>query len=190
MLDSLQETKIIRQIRNGNQDAYAALVDAYKGPLFALALRMTGNTNEAEDLVQEAFFRAYAKLHSFSGKKSFYSWIYTICLNLIRDFLRCRKLRKQDIMYDITTTPSQSPGPGAELLLQEQKFWLQKALLTLPLKQREVVILRFFQELSFRDTALICGITENAAKKRVYQALEKLQSLFPEELWDTEEDEI
>ncbi len=188
MPDLLQEAEIIRQIRKGDTNAYAALVDAYKAPLYALALRMTGNSAEADDLVQETFYRAYTKLHSFSGRSSFYSWLYTICLNNIRDFLRCGKLRKQDTMYDITSVPSASPGPGTELLLQEQKQWLEKALLALPVKHREVVILRFFQELSFRDTARICGISENAAKKRVYQALEKLQAVYPAELWDSEED--
>ncbi len=184
----MQETEIIRRIKSGDSNAYAVLVDAYKAPLFALALRMTGNLHEAEDLVQDAFLRAFDKLHSFSGRTSFYSWLYTICLNIIRDHLRCGKLRKQDTAYDIAAQPSGSPGPGSELLQQEQKLWLEKALLTLPVKHREVLILRFFQELSFRDTAAICGISENAAKKRVYQALEKLQAVFPSELWDKEED--
>ncbi len=188
MPDLLQEAEIIQQIRKGDSNAYAVLVDAYKAPLYALALRMTGSTTEAEDVVQETFFRAYAKLHSFSGRTTFYSWLYTICLNLLRDFLRCGKLRKQDTMYDITSVPAKAPGPGTELLLQEQKQWLQKALLTLPVKHREVLVLRFFQELSFRDTARICGISENAAKKRVYQALEKLQAIYPAELLEKEED--
>jgi RNA polymerase sigma-70 factor (ECF subfamily) len=185
VIDATREKEIIRRVLLGETMLYAQLVDAYSGPLFNLAFRMTGNRNSAADAVQETFLRAYSKLGSYSDDRKFFTWIYAICINLLRD------LRRQDTaaarqsnelaLSDSNVSDSSSVEPVNELLRQERAESLVTAVRLLPELQREVVALRFFQDLSFAEIAEILGVSENAAKKRVYQALTLLRRALREE---------
>lgn len=181
MLDQATEQDIIKRIKQGRREAYAELVDAYKGALFNLAYRVSGNAAEAEDAVQEAFVRAYSGLQTFQEKKKFFPWLYAICLNILRDSSRKQARRESGFSDAATFHPAEIPGPGTQVESRELAAWLEKALTALPLKLREAVVLRYVEELSFKDVAQILKISENAAKKRVYHAIEKLQQMRPKD---------
>jgi len=83
-----KDQEIIERVLGGERDAYGTLVDRYKGPLFNLAYRMTGSRHDADDLTQETFIRAYAALSSFRKGSKFFTWLYTISLNLVRNHLK------------------------------------------------------------------------------------------------------
>ena len=83
-----EENQIVERVLQGKREAFAALVDAHKGTIFNLAFRMTGNHQDADDLSQETFIRAYRNLRQFDPRKRFFTWIYTIGLNLIRNHLK------------------------------------------------------------------------------------------------------
>lgn len=169
----------MHQARNGNRQAFAALAQAYAGPLYNLALRMTGNPAEAEDMVQESFLRAYNNLPQFSGSKRFYSWLYAICLNLLRDGKRRQSARPARLPHEaLESLPDAGLLPEERLQGEQDRRALLQAVQRLPLQYREVLALRFFQELSFAEVATVCDITENAAKKRVYHALDRLHDML------------
>ncbi len=179
MLPLDEESRLVALAQKGDQNAFASLVAAYKGPLYNLALRMTGARAESEDIVQESFLRAYGALHRFNNNRRFYSWLYTICINAVRDFLRTRRYHAAQIDATVlNAVPCNRPIPEQTFQHVEQSNTLLGAVETLPPPLREVIILRFFQELPFSDVAAICGITENAAKKRAYTAITKLHKIL------------
>ena len=87
-MDRREGQDLIARVCRGEQTAFAVLVDAYAKPIFNLAFRMTGNHQDADDLAQETFLRAYQKLNRFDSEKKFFTWLYTIALNIIRNHLK------------------------------------------------------------------------------------------------------
>ncbi len=187
VITDTEEHALIVKAKNGDKDAFVALVAAYKGVLYNLAIRLTGSYDVADDMVQESFLHAYAAIGTFNSKKRFYSWIYTICLNVLRDYLRKRKNmadRSEDIERRFHI--SSAPGPKDFLLQKELHNIIIDALQRLPLPLRECIVLRFFHDLSFSEVSEICSISENAAKKRVYKALLLMQQYLPQDLLDNQ----
>lgn len=177
-----QETGLVQQARNGNRQAFQVLARACADPLYNLALRMTGNQAEAEDMVQESFLRAFGALHTFDGSRRFFSWLYAICLNQLRDKHRKKKNAPARLPYEtIEDLPDQGRSPEKRLQDSQSREALLQAVQRLPLAQREALVLRFFQELPFASVAEILEISENAAKKRVYQALTRLHEMLEHE---------
>ena len=183
-MDHDQEKETIRSVLAGNRQAYALLVDAHKSAVFNLAWRMTGSASDAEDIAQETFLRAYDKLWRYDPRRRFFTWLYTITLNLSRNHLKWkqqsasresqwRAMKEQD---DVQSR--EADQPEGVLLEHERSRELQAGLLELPADMREALILRFQDDRPFEDIAEICGISLSAAKMRVYRGLEKLRNLL------------
>jgi RNA polymerase sigma-70 factor, ECF subfamily len=183
-MDSMQEHELIVRILQGRRDDYAILVETYKKPIFNLTYWMTGNRQDADDLAQETFLRAYLKLHRFDRQQRFFPWLYAICLNLTRTHLRKQKA---------PATPLAMSGAGqieenqllfsennaeGDLIAGERLTKLREALLLMNTDDREVIVLRFFDERSLEDIAEIAGISLSAAKMRLYRGLEKMKTLL------------
>ncbi|MDM8524868.1 RNA polymerase sigma factor [Desulfococcaceae bacterium HSG8] len=176
-MDQKQEKTIIKRVQAGDRDAYACLVDKYKGPVFNLAYRMTGSFQEAEDLAQETFLKAYAAITRFDAKKRFFPWLYTISLNLIRNHLKRKRKVSSEILQD-NITGDDTGNPENTVVRHQESEKLSRCLEKLPADLREAVILRYYQELSFGDVAETLEISLSAAKMRVYRGLEKLRSFM------------
>jgi RNA polymerase sigma-70 factor, ECF subfamily len=213
-----REREIILRILQGEREAFALLVDEYKTAVFNLTYRMTGSYEDASDLAQEIFVRAYKNLRKFQTDRSFFTWLYTISLNHIRNHLRKERLartifspwlRKNDrdsvrpelaegwkadhasqypfrAASDIrsSSSPEASVFPGTpedDILKSEEINKLARCLKSLPLDQREAVVLRFYQGFSFAEIAAISGQSESAVKMRVYRGLEKLKKRMEED---------
>jgi RNA polymerase sigma-70 factor (ECF subfamily) len=184
-MDQEQDALIIEEIRSGNKEAYRILVDRYRSPVYNLALRMTASVDTANDLAQETFVRAYASLHTFEAGRSFFTWIYTICLNLTRNFLQ---KRREIPLESLETHPQEgddrlkeNPSPEDHLMERQAQDQLSRCLGLLPLEFREPLVLRYIQDLSFQDVARVLGIGVSLAKMRVYRGLEKMKTLMAEE---------
>jgi len=173
-----QELEIIDRILNGDRNAYSALVDRYKGPIFDLAYRMTGTYHEAEDLAQEAFVKAYERLKVFRKEKRVFPWIYTIALNLIRNHLkkRDREVPETASGLYIEAAKEKNHDPEHDTIIRQEIEMLNRCMQTLPPDLREAVILRCYQDLSFEEVSEILGISLGATKMRVYRGLERLRS--------------
>jgi RNA polymerase sigma-70 factor (ECF subfamily) len=179
-----EERKIIEAVLAGDRQAFARLVDAHKAAVFNLAFRMTGDLREAEDLAQESFLRAYRELRRFDTNKPFFAWMYTITLNLARSTLRKRKAREsrdtgwQEGRDRENDGNRNAGGPEAIILRDEEQERLQAGLLKVPVRLREALVLRFYEERSFDEIAGILKISTSSAKMRVYRGLEKLRKVM------------
>ena len=164
----------------GDREAYADIVERYKSPIYNLAARLTGSQSDAEDLAQDVFIRVYETLDRFDVTKRFFPWMYTVALNVIRNDLK----KKRSIFFRIqtendtnkwlknTNTPEKSVSDN-----QQQKK-LARCILKLPITQKEAVVLRYHQNLTFEEIAEIQTCSVSAAKMRVYRGLEKLNRLM------------
>jgi RNA polymerase sigma-70 factor (ECF subfamily) len=174
-IDAL-DLEAIRDALSGQEDAFRRLVDKYGDSIYNLAFRMTGNAADAEDLAQDAFLQAYAKLRDFRVGMRFHPWLYTIALNLCRNHLRRKAIVKWipwssgeegRAAMDVRCA---APDPEEALLEGEAEERLQKALAALPLKYREIFLLRQAQELSYEEIAEITGLPMGTVEVRLYRA--------------------
>ena len=181
-MEKQAEEQIIREVLNGDYQRFALLVDAYKGPVFNLAYRMTGSYSDAEDLAQESFLRAFEHLGRYDPGRKFFTWLYTIALNLIRTHLR-QRMRANPPAPPGTPSVNQAESPRSanpEAIVMEEEAVLEvnRALLRLTDDLRELIVLRFYQGLSFDAIADILCISQSAAKMRVYRGLKRLRVLM------------
>lgn len=179
-LCTAEESKWAELARFGDKAAFEKLVRAYSAPLFNLAVRMTNDHCIAEELVQETFLKAFKAMHTFDSDRRFYSWLYAICLNTVRDAIR-RDGRRPDVathedqeaMHD-----QQEDGTEARVLRNELLHRARGAIGKMPAEVREPLVLRYFQEMTFPELAAVCGITERVAKSRVYKGVAQLQEIL------------
>jgi RNA polymerase sigma-70 factor (ECF subfamily) len=176
-----EENQIVERVLKGEREAFAALVDAYKGAIFNLAFRMTDSYQDADDLSQETFTRAYRNLRQFNPRKRFFTWIYTIGLNLIRNHLKKhgRELSRENAARN---SPDAGIDQGAQaerdMVQAQESRRLETCLQKLPADLREALVLRFYQDLSFEEIATISDASLSAVKMRVYRGIEQLKQLM------------
>ncbi len=178
-----KDNDIIQSVIEGDRDAYALLVDRYKTRIFNLAYRMTGSYEHANDLAQETFIKAFENLGRFDQKRAFFTWLYTIGLNIARNHLKKdRKASLCDTSENETFSLRDNSQDPEHVMMSEQDIrYLNACLYHLPNDLREAVVLRFYQELSFEEIAEISGLSLSAAKMRAYRGLEKLRELMEEQ---------
>jgi RNA polymerase sigma-70 factor, ECF subfamily len=175
------------EARKGNQRAFGALVERHSRSVFRLAFRMTGNEQDAEDLVQETFLKAYKQLHRFDGRSAFGTWLYRIAANCSLDLIRVRKNRAE---RQTSATNSETaahtmdlldqvpaPGPSPERLARSSQVasLLQPALEQLTDLERTAFILRHYEGCGIAEIASTLGVETNAAKHSVFRAVQKLR---------------
>lgn len=178
-----RENKIIERIVSGDRQAFAYLVDKYKGPVYNLVYRMTGHHSETEDLAQEIFIRAYGSLDKFDTHRNFFSWLYTLAINVLRNHQKKRKPilinGERNNYQNRNATDSQNPETLVNQMEETRR--LAQKIDKLPFPQKEAIVLRYYQDLAFEDIAEILDISPSAAKMRVYRGLEKLAGLLKKE---------
>jgi RNA polymerase sigma-70 factor (ECF subfamily) len=182
-MDQKVEAEIIARILNGDRQAYALFVEKYKTPIYNLALRMTGSAGDADDLTQETFIRAYKNLWRFNPGRKFFTWLYTISINLIRNHLRKSKndelpKRKENLPYN----ENENQSPETLLMAIQESNKINSALLALKYELRVLLIMKYQQELSFEEIAEITGKSVSAVKMSVYRSLEKLEQFMNDNL--------
>lgn len=173
----------IRQIKNGDQNAFAEIVEIYKDKVFQLCYRMLGNRHEAEDIAQEAFIRAYVNIHSYDLNKKFSTWLYRIATNLSID--RIRK-KKPDYYLDAEIAGSEGLTmysqvaadvalPEDELESMELQALIQSEILKLPEKYRSVIVLKYIEEFSLKEIGDILDLPVGTVKTRIHRGREALR---------------
>ena len=174
------EEHLITEILAGDTDAFAILVRRYQKPIFNLMLRMTASETDAFDLTQDAFIRAYENLNRFRPSGRFFTWLYTIGINLARDHLRKTRIKKE---AEEKLRGDNNPlhiDPEQEIHLPEDldPEHVRTSLKQLPLEYREAIFLRFHEGLSMKELSTILGISVSGAKMRVHRGLLKLRRLL------------
>jgi len=169
----MEEHDLIRRVRDGDPSAMDEIVDEYKNPLFAFILRMTGNHAAAEDVFQETWLRVVRYIHAFRGDSKFSTWLFQIALNLCRDTERKKKKWKYESIDDHVRNLSVEPGVDPVKMMRERQ--VRRMVDELPAKMREVVVLRYYHDMSDREIAEIAGCPEGTVKSRFYRASEILR---------------
>ena len=163
----------------GDQSAYGALVDSYQGMVFAVALNMTRNFSDSEDIVQETFLRAYQKLATLSDPAKFPAWIYQIARRIAADFLRARRrsatLLSEQGLEEIEAVESHAASPAESCMRREMSGILWAQVAELPPKAREAILLFYMENFSIQKAAAFLGISESAMKMRLQSGREKLR---------------
>ncbi len=171
------------EARKGNQLAFRFLVERHSHSVFRLAFRMTGNEQDAEDLVQETFLRAYKQLHQFDGRAAINSWLYRICANCSLDLIRARKRRREQESATGDRTMLHwldrvaAPGPTPERLMESNQITgqLESALKQLSEAERTAFVLRHYEGCDIEQIAAALGVQASAAKNSVFRAVQKLR---------------
>ncbi len=171
-MDAEQEYQWVLQARHGKQEAFARLVQAYQTPVYNLAYRMLGNPTDAEDATQETFVRAYTRLDTFEAGRKLSSWILAIAAHYCVD--RLRRRRGGQVSMEETQAlqwmADGKPKPEEELIEREHNKAIRQVLDALPAQYRIVIILRYWEDLSYDEIAEITGSTESAVKSRLHRA--------------------
>ena len=175
-MDQRTEAEIVIRVLKGDRQAYALLVEEYKNPIYNLAYRMTGNSEDADDLTQETFIRAYQYLWQYDTSRKFFTWLYTLALNLIRSHLRKKsKYNKSSEELSEHLLADKNPSPETKLIETQE---ICVCLLRLEYESRALLIMKFHQGLTFEEIAQITGKSLSAVKMRIYRGLESLKKLM------------
>ena len=179
--DKLTDSQIVGQVLTGNQSQYGLLVEHHQRAVFNAAYRLLGNREEAADITQDAFLRAYQALDSFQRDKPLAPWLCRIAINLSLNRLKKQRAtlslneERDGMAQEVADSSSE---PQAKLLQAEQQQRLRQAILALPSEQRVVIELRHFQALSYEEIAAQLDISLANVKSRLFRARKKLRQIL------------
>jgi RNA polymerase sigma-70 factor (ECF subfamily) len=169
-----EDVELVRRTLMGVPQAFAGLIDRYQKVVFNLALRLSGDHDDAEDIAQTVFVKAYEKLGSFDATYGFFSWIYKMTLNESINLINSRKRRSA--FGGAMPAPEQLPD---ERMIQgELQAEISLALAELSIEQRAIIVLRHFADLSYRELGYIFNVPEKMVKSRLFSAREHLRLIL------------
>jgi RNA polymerase sigma-70 factor (ECF subfamily) len=178
----LTDAGYVARARTGDTEAYRVLVERHSRSLFRLAFRMTGNEQDAEDVVQESLLRAYRQLGKFDERASFGTWLYRIAANCSLDLVRARKRRSEhlapqdpDMDDPMLSLPSGDPTPERYALSSEVRERVAGAMSELSATERTAFVLRHFEGMCIEDVSRVLDCQPGAAKHSVFRAVQKLR---------------
>ena len=191
MSTGLNDNEIISKVLSGDQQAYAGLVNRYQNYVFTLALRMVKSREDAEEVAQDVFIKAYRYLADFRGESKFTTWLYTIVNNTAISFLRKKKLDIHSLDNEkvFELADSQDSGMRANIVEQKSKLaMVSNAIGMLGTDDAEIITLFYKGEQSLDEIAQVLGIESNTAKVRLHRARtrlkEKMEKHFAAEVKD------
>lgn len=168
-----EDRALVAQSRAGDAVAFERLVERYQRVLFTVALRMLGEYDAASDAAQTAFVKAYQKLDTFDPSRRFFSWIYRILIN------ECLNARRDVRTYEEIPRDLIAAGTPADTFeIAERRNRVQAAILVLPIEYREVVVLRYFAELSYDEISDVLHVPAKTVKSRLHTAKARLATLL------------
>ncbi|MFW5883707.1 MAG: sigma-70 family RNA polymerase sigma factor [Verrucomicrobiota bacterium] len=178
---------VVERVQQGEVAAFDLLIKKYRERLFGVVYNLTSNREDASDLVQEAFIKAFRSINRFKGKSAFFTWLYRIAVNTTITHLKKHRARRffsfenldeevaQADIVEILAAKNRSDKPT---LLNELQEKLNEALQTLSLKHRTVVVLFEIEGLSHQEIAGITGTSEGTVRSRLHYAKQQLQSIL------------
>ena len=172
-LKPVDDRTIIERVLKGDTEAFNLLVRQWEKPIYNFILRMIGDRDEAMDLCQDSFMKAYRELDTLKDRDRFSSWLYRIAHNTCYS-----KLRKDQGKTFVELDPDTRGGSKPSI---ESRLAVEKALQQLPEDQREVVVLKVYQNLKFDEIAAIQDAPVSTVKSRLYMGFEKLRSILGED---------
>lgn len=172
-----QDLDIIRRVGTGDQAAFRELVQRYQGPLYSFVLRMVRRPPIAEELVQEAFLRAFRAASRYKPSASVSTWLFHIAARLAMNEA-ARAHHRHEVSGEAPETADDVRGPHAELERKERARLIEEALARLPAKQRAAVVLARFEDMSYREIGKVLGLSEGAVDGLLQRARGALARLL------------
>ncbi len=166
------ELRLVQQALQGDIDAWGEIVRRYKSAVYGVALGILGNPADAEDIVQDAFIRAYENLHRYDLKRKFSTWLFTITANLCKN-----KLRRERFFAPLKGLSQIRGGedPAETVAREERCSRVQEALQELDEKYRTPLVLRYYSDLEYKEIAEALGIPEGTVKTRIHRGKQALK---------------
>ncbi len=183
MPDRTQEQEWIGFAVQGDDDAFARLVEAYQSPVYNLCYRMLGDGPEAEDAAQESFLKAYQGLGSYDPNRSFTTWLLSIASHHCIDRLRKKRilaLSLEDLLPS-QEKPDSKPGPEAMIARSEIEESVRNVLYQLADKDRAAIVLRYWYEMSYEEISQTLSLTVSAVKSRLHRARREVAQQWMEQ---------
>jgi RNA polymerase sigma-70 factor (ECF subfamily) len=171
-----EDIDLINRTEAGEREAFDDLVRKYQRPLYAMLYRMVGNHEDASDLLQKAFVKAFTGLKSFERRATFKTWLYQIAINLAKNIYRDRARIEQVPIDDVII--KRNPRTLETMIVKENRQLLRQSLARLPEKQRVTLMLRIQSEKKFEEIAAIMKCSVGTAKANFHHAVQKLKVIM------------
>jgi RNA polymerase sigma-70 factor (ECF subfamily) len=180
----LNEAELIRRCQTGDSEAFCVLIEQYRKVLFGTAFLMTRDHGLAEDMVQEALFRIWRGLPSFRPGGSFKAWLVRILVNEVKQLYRKRRVQTAPL-GEATALSGNPDEPVEAMLREEERHQLRQGLERLQEEHREVLILRYYADLTVPEIAKALGCREGTVKSRLHRALNRLGDVLTAGEWQS-----
>jgi RNA polymerase sigma-70 factor, ECF subfamily len=178
------ELELVERFHAGDEQAFNILTLRYQEKIYWVVRRLISDHDEADDIVQDVFIRAYHSLKTFKGESSVYTWLYRIAVNLSLNEIRRKKIRKtfslDDSAAEQHSTDDDTPSEALER--QEQSLMIKKAIDLLPEKQKKVFVLRYYEELPYEEIAKIVKTSVGGLKANYFHAVKKIGEYLKHEM--------
>ncbi|NNF46851.1 MAG: sigma-70 family RNA polymerase sigma factor [Desulfofustis sp.] len=173
----IPDETLVTKVLQGETEAFAFIVDRYKVQIYNLMYRFSDTSEDAADMTQEVFCKAFERLNQYKKRKRFFSWLYTLALNHARDWTKKKNSRQRNLArFAVATEKYEAESAHFLLEVNQETDSLSAALATLPDDRREMVLLRYRHERSIKELAEIFDLSESAVKMRLHRALGDLRS--------------
>ena len=180
--EGMEETDLaaIGRVIAGDADAFGLLVERHSRSVFRLVYRITGNESDAEEVVQEAFLRAFREIRRYESRATFGTWIGTIAANCALDVVRRRKRFVSSDAEETTLPPAvcEAPGPDREANSRRIGELIEQTMRQLSLQERTAFALRHYEGMAIETISRELGLSENATKQSIFRAVQKLRRVL------------
>ncbi len=174
----MNDAELVARARQGDATAFAELVGRYEERIVRLVRGMVPES-DTEDVTQEAFLKAYRKLHLFDGRSSFYTWIYRLAANTAMDWRKKERRRRHGSLPETPegedAVPSTETGPAQRAVQRELGERIDRAIAALPPKHHEILVMREIEGLTYEQIAARLGTSKGTVESRLFRAREKLR---------------
>ena len=170
------DLELVQLFQNGDESAFNHLVLRYQEKVYWVARRFMNDHDNADDVTQEVFTKAYGSLNEFRAESSLYTWLYRITVNIALNSLRRQKIReffRFEEVFDSADTQSVAPDEAVEK--QEARALIEEAIARLPAKQKAVFVLRYYEELPYGEIAKLLKTSVGGLKANYFHAVKKIQ---------------
>jgi len=181
------DVELIKQAINGDQKAYAELLERYRDAIYFTLLKMVNNASDAEDLTIEAFGKAFKNIKQYTPNFAFSTWLFKIASNNAIDFMRKKKLNNisiEESLHDSDSAPvnirSEHPTPEETLITEQKILMVRSVVAKLKPRYRKLVELRYFYEYTYEEISAEMGLPIGTVKAQLFRARELLQNVLKE----------
>ena len=171
---AVSDNELVQKCLDGDTAAFGLLVDRYQKPVYNAALRILGDSDEAQDVTQDTFVRAYQHLSGYNAHQKFFSWLYRIAINVSLSTIEHR--RREEHLDD--DPPSDESSIESKIDRFDRAALVEEALRRLSFDHRTAIILRHYLDLSYADIATVLSLPERTVRSRIYEARQELKRLL------------